>query len=77
MGGTEEMFKGANLQLVDKSRTSNVQHSDCRQQYCIINLQVAKRLKKKSKITQPECSVMIKAVKQPQTPNLVFWHIRL
>lgn len=44
--GGEEMkeilFKGTHLQLVDKSWSSNTQHSEYRQQNCIIN--IAKRL---------------------------------
>ncbi len=35
------LFKGTDLQLVDKFWRSNIQHSDYSQQYCIINFKVA------------------------------------
>ena len=40
----ERLFKGTNFQPVDESWRANAQHSDCSQQYCIINSKAAKRL---------------------------------
>ena len=45
MGGIgENQFKGTNLQSVDKSWRSNAQERDYRQQYCVTNFKVAKKL---------------------------------
>lgn len=44
-GGIGEMlFKGINLQLVVESWRSIAQHSDYRQQCCVLNFKVAKSL---------------------------------
>ena len=38
------LFKGTNLQLVDKSWRSNAQYGEYRQQCCIMIIKLAKRL---------------------------------